>query len=159
MPRNSMILAAAALAAALAAAPAAAQNSGWYIGGGVGEAKADFATGDFASLATGSYSADDSDTGLRFFGGRLDDNDKLPNPGNPVGIIGAGYHTDPGFAVTGKLSGSTLTLTTAASNLGLASGGPTFSVTAFSMAGPLESEELTAAYTMRTVDASPPFDR
>jgi hypothetical protein len=27
------------------------------------------------------------------------------------------------------------------------------------MAGPLEAEELTAAYTMRTVDALPPFDR
>jgi hypothetical protein len=49
-----------------------------------------------------------------------------------------------------------LTLTTAASNLG---SGNLYSVTAFSMAGPLESEELTAAYTMRTVDASPPFDR
>jgi hypothetical protein len=98
-------------------------------------------------------------TGLRFFGGILDDNDKLPNPGNPVGFIGAGYHTDPGFTVTGKLSGSTLTLSTAASNLGLGSGGTAYSVTGFSMAGPLESEELTAAYTMRTVDASPPFDR
>lgn len=61
--------------------------------------------------------------------------------------------------MTGKLSGSTLTLSTAASNLGLASGGTAYSVTGFSMAGPLESEELTAAYTMRTVDASPPFDR
>jgi hypothetical protein len=97
--------------------------------------------------------------GLRFFGGRLDANDKLPNPGNPVGFIAAAYHTDPGFAVSGSLNGTTLTLKTAASNLGLASGGTAYSVTGFSMAGPLESEELTAAYTMRTVDASPPFDR
>lgn len=97
--------------------------------------------------------------GLRFFGGRLDANDKLPNPANPVDSIAAGYHTDAGFVVTGTLSGSTLTLTTAASNLGLGAGGKTYSVTAFSMAGPLEAEELTAGYTMRTVDASPPFDR
>ena len=69
MPRFSSMLAAAALAATLAAAPAAAQNSGWYIGGGAGQSKADFATGDFAGLATGSYSVDDSDIGLRFFGG------------------------------------------------------------------------------------------
>jgi hypothetical protein len=95
-------------------------------------------------------------TGLRFFGGVLDANDKLPNPANPVDSIAAGYHTDAGFTVTGKLSGNTLTLSTPASNLGL---GTAYSVTAFSMAGPLESEEITAAYTMRTVDASPPFDR
>lgn len=69
MTRSSMILAAAVLAASLAAAPAAAQNSGWYMGGGAGQTNADFATGDFASLATGSYSNDDSETGLRFFGG------------------------------------------------------------------------------------------
>jgi opacity protein-like surface antigen len=69
MPRTKIMLAAAALAATLAAAPAAAQNSGWYIGGGAGQSKADFATGDFAGLATGAYSVDDSDVALRFFGG------------------------------------------------------------------------------------------
>lgn len=69
MSCRSMVLAAAALCAALATAPAAAQNSGWYIGGGPGQTKADFTAGDFASLATGTYSADDSDIGLRFFGG------------------------------------------------------------------------------------------
>jgi hypothetical protein len=98
-------------------------------------------------------------SGLRFFGGVLDANDKLLNPANPVDFIAAAYHADPGFAVTGSLSGSTLTLTTAASSIGLGSGGSLFSVTAFSMAGPLETEELTAAYTMRTVDSSAPFDR
>jgi hypothetical protein len=98
-------------------------------------------------------------SGLRFFGGVLDANDKLPNPANPIDSIAAGYHTDAGFVVTGKLSGTTLTLTTSASNLALGAGGKLYSVTAFSMAGPLEAEELTAGYTMRTVDASPPFDR
>jgi OOP family OmpA-OmpF porin len=65
----STVLAVAALAALLALAPAAAQNSGWYIGGGLGQTKADFDTGDFTSLATGSYSADDSEVAPRVFGG------------------------------------------------------------------------------------------
>jgi OOP family OmpA-OmpF porin len=65
----STVLAVAALAALLAGAPAAAQNSGWYIGGGLGQTKADFDTGDFTSLATGSYSADDSEVAPRVFGG------------------------------------------------------------------------------------------
>jgi hypothetical protein len=41
----------------------------------------------------------------------------------------------------------------------LTGGGTLYSVSAFALAGPLEAEELTAAYTMRTVDASPPFDK
>jgi hypothetical protein len=97
--------------------------------------------------------------GLRFFGGVLDANDKLPNPANPIDAIAAGYHTDAGFAVTGQLQGTTLTLHTSAAALGLTNGGKVYSATAFAMAGPLEAEELTAAYTMRTVDASPPFDK
>ena len=67
--KRSMVLAAAALVALLASAPAAAQKSGWYIGGGPGQTKADFATGDFTSLATGSYSADDDAVAPRVFGG------------------------------------------------------------------------------------------
>ena len=69
MSRKPAFLAAAALAALLAAAPAAAQNSGWYIGGGAGMTRADFAAGDFATLATGSYSADDDAVAPRVFGG------------------------------------------------------------------------------------------
>jgi OOP family OmpA-OmpF porin len=69
MHRKTLILAAAAFAAVLAAAPAAAQKSGWYIGGGPGFTKADFEAGDFASLATGSYSADDDAVAPRVFGG------------------------------------------------------------------------------------------
>ncbi|HEX5092752.1 MAG TPA: outer membrane beta-barrel protein [Burkholderiales bacterium] len=63
------ILAAAALAALLAAGPAAAQNSGWYIGGGGGMTNAKFTQGDFSGLATGTFSADDSEFAPRFFGG------------------------------------------------------------------------------------------
>jgi len=69
MSSKTPILAAAALAALLAAAPAAAQNSGWYIGGGPGFTQADFERGDFTSLATGSYSADDDAVAPRVFGG------------------------------------------------------------------------------------------
>jgi hypothetical protein len=98
-------------------------------------------------------------SGLRFFGGRLDADDRLINPANPIDAIAAGYHTDAGFAVTGDLKGKTLTLRGLASAFGLATGAKIYSVTGFSMAGPLEAEELTAGYTMRTADASPPFDR
>lgn len=58
-----------AIAALLASGQAAAQNSGWYIGGGPGATNAKFERGDFTGLATGTHSVDDSDTGLRVFGG------------------------------------------------------------------------------------------
>ena len=55
------ILAAAALAALLAAGPAAAQRSNWYIGGGIGQARADFVTSDFSPwLESGTYTHDDN---------------------------------------------------------------------------------------------------
>jgi len=70
MSRQSMVVAAAALAAALAAGPAAAQGSGWYIGGGPGQATADFVRSDFSPyLETGTYTADDSDFAPRLYGG------------------------------------------------------------------------------------------
>lgn len=69
MRNTTLALAAAALAASLASGPVAAQNSGWYIGGGPGATKADFERGDFTGLATGTYSADDSDVAPRVFGG------------------------------------------------------------------------------------------
>lgn len=53
----------------LVSAPALAQNSGWYMGGGLGSTKADFVRSDFTGLATGAYSAEDDDMGSRFFGG------------------------------------------------------------------------------------------
>ncbi len=53
----------------LVSAPALAQNTGWYIGGGLGSAMAEFVRGDFTGLATGTYSVDDEDLGTRFFGG------------------------------------------------------------------------------------------
>ena len=57
------------LVALFACAPALAQTSGWYIGGGVGSAKADFASGDFSGFATGTRTADDDDVSSRIFGG------------------------------------------------------------------------------------------
>ena len=70
MSRHSFVFAAAALAAMLAGGPAAAQGQGWYIGGGPGQAKADFVRGDFSPyLETGAYTADDSDFAPRLYGG------------------------------------------------------------------------------------------
>lgn len=55
---------------ALACGPALAQDTGWYVGGGIGSAKADFVRGDFTSLAPGAvYSADDDDFAGRLLGG------------------------------------------------------------------------------------------
>ena len=97
----------------------------------------------------------------RFFGGRLDANDKVLNPANPTssGVIAAGYHTD--FAATGSVISNTITIEAPQSMFppGLGSGTQLFSVTGFSMAGPLEANERLASDVMRTVDASPPFDR
>lgn len=53
----------------LACGPALAQNSGWYIGGGLGSTKAKFVDSDFGTFATGTRTADDDDIGSRFFGG------------------------------------------------------------------------------------------
>ena len=54
----------------LASGPALAQQgSGWYIGGGVGSAKADFVNADLATLATGTRTSDDDDIATRFFAG------------------------------------------------------------------------------------------
>jgi OOP family OmpA-OmpF porin len=70
MNRKSSTLAAAALAALFLSGHAAAQNSGWYLGGGPSSSRAKFERGDFVSLANATtYSADDTDVGLKVFGG------------------------------------------------------------------------------------------
>jgi opacity protein-like surface antigen len=99
MNAKRVVLAAAALAALLAAGPAAAQNSGWYIGGGAGFAKAKFEQGDFTGLATGAtYSADDTDTAPRVFGGyRI-----APNWGVEFGIAALGRFSHRYVGATGS---------------------------------------------------------
>jgi len=93
----------------------------------------------------------------RFFGGRIDANDGLPNPTSPNAFIAAGYHTDP-IAVSGTAADGIITLRVKAADLGLATGSEVYSVTGFAFAGPIEAVEITAATPMRTVDANPPFD-
>jgi uncharacterized repeat protein (TIGR01451 family) len=93
---------------------------------------------------------------VRFFGGRLDGNDKLISAGNPTAVFGAGYHTD--FAASGTVSGNQITIRAPLSAFGLSSGTSLYSVTAFTMAGPSEATELTIDHIMRTIDATPPFD-
>ena len=69
--------------------PALAQTSGWYIGGGVGTARADFVRSDFTALAPGAaYSAEDDDVSGRLFGGyRL-----APNLAIEAGIASLGSY-------------------------------------------------------------------
>jgi uncharacterized repeat protein (TIGR01451 family) len=93
---------------------------------------------------------------VRFFGGKLDGNDKLVSAGNPTAVFGSGYHQD--FAATGTVSGNQITIRAPLSAFGLSSGTSLYSVTGFTMAGPSEATELTIDHIMRTVDATPPFD-
>ncbi len=97
-------------------------------------------------------------SGLRFFGGRLDANDKVVAEASPTATFAAGYHTDAGVAVSGAIEGSTLVLRAPASSFGLQSGDRVFSVTGFTAAGPSEATEITIGRIMRTVDATPPAD-
>jgi hypothetical protein len=75
-------------------------------------------------------------------------------------VVGARYVADSGFAVTGGLSNGVLMLAAPASQFNLPSGTAVQSVTAFSMAGPSETDAAAAtiASSMRTIDATPPFD-
>jgi uncharacterized repeat protein (TIGR01451 family) len=93
---------------------------------------------------------------LRFFGGKLDANDKLASATNPTATFAAGYHTD--FTATGTLSGGELVIRAPATRFGVGVGSNVFSVTAFTMAGPKEADEILIERIMRTVDATPPFD-
>jgi hypothetical protein len=97
-------------------------------------------------------------SGLRFFGGRLDANDKVVAEASPTATFAAGYHTDAGVAVSGSVEGPTLVLRAPAAAFGLQSGDRLFSVTGFSAAGPSEATEITIGRIMRTVDATPPAD-
>ncbi|HUQ43029.1 MAG TPA: DUF11 domain-containing protein [Candidatus Limnocylindria bacterium] len=95
---------------------------------------------------------------LRFFGGKLDANDKLVGATSPTAVFAAAYHTDSGIAATGSVSGQVLTIRAPMSAFGLVSGTPLYSVTGFTMVGPSEATEITIDRIMRTVDATPPFD-
>jgi hypothetical protein len=96
-----------------------------------------------------------SDGTVRFFGGKLDANDSISNG---TSTLGAGYHTDAAYPVTGTLDGGALTLRAPLSAFGLAVGSAITGANAFSMAGPAESLDQTILDPMRTIDATPPFD-
>jgi hypothetical protein len=95
----------------------------------------------------------------RFFGGKLDGNDKIYAPADAVGyVIGAAYRSDASYAVTGAVEGNTLVLRAPASAFGVTSGQSVYSVTAFTMAGPSEANDTQLENVERTVDVTPPFD-
>ena len=91
----------------------------------------------------------------RFFGGILDDNDRLLDDET---VRGAGYHTDGNMPVRGAIENGALVLRGKASDFGIVDGTKVYSVTAFTMAGPSEARETTIFDVMRTIDATPPFD-
>lgn len=95
---------------------------------------------------------------VRYFGGSLSTSDGVTNGTGT--IVGARYTAKSGFTVSGGLTNGVLTLVAPAPQFGLTSGTAVQSVSAFSMAGPSESDTTatTIANSMRTVDATPPFD-
>jgi hypothetical protein len=103
---------------------------------------------------------------LRFFGGRLDQNDRLSLLPVSPSTFGAGYHTDAGVHVTGNIrarstSGGTdytIIMRAPAADFGIGPATKYVSAGALALAGPDEGLETTALRIMRTVDASPPFD-
>jgi hypothetical protein len=96
---------------------------------------------------------------LRFFGGKLDDNDQLINPANGA-VSGAGYHTDAGYHVTGSVivRDNVIELKAPVGDFGFAAGTKLFSVAPYAEAGPSEANELTVLLIMRVVDSAEPFD-
>jgi len=96
-----------------------------------------------------------SDGTVRFFGGKLDANDKYTNG---TSTLGAGYHTDPAYPVVGSVRKGMITLRAPLAAFGLAVGSRITGANAFSMAGPSETLDLTIFDPMRTVDVTPPFD-
>ncbi|MEA2460663.1 MAG: hypothetical protein QOH90_840, partial [Actinomycetota bacterium] len=92
---------------------------------------------------------------LSYFGGKMNDNDKLTNG---VSMLGAGYHADENIKVKGAFKGNVVTLKTPLKSFKFKKNKRLFSATAFGMAGPAEANETTILRTMRTVDATPPFD-
>lgn len=123
MNRKPSMLAAAAFAALLLSGQVAAQNSGWYVGGGIGSNKADFVRSDFTAtgLATGTYTADGDDVGGRVFGGfRV-----APNWAVELGLASLGRYqhryNNAGNVAVYDYDASALTVA-AAANLPLAGG-------------------------------------
>jgi hypothetical protein len=114
-----------------------------------------FATADDVFHLSMEFNTDGT---VRFFGGRLDANDKVEN--GTGATVGSRYVADTGFTVTGTLGHGALTLRAPASQFGVGLGSPLFSVTGFATAAPSESN-LTARIvtnSARTIDATPPFD-
>jgi hypothetical protein len=111
-----------------------------------------FSTAEDVFHLSMEYNSDDT---IRFFGGKLDANDVLSNG---TSALGAGYHTDAGYPVTGTVGNGFITLRAPLAAFGLAVGSRITGANAFSMAGPTEALEKLFFIPMRTVDASPPFD-
>lgn len=99
-----------------------------------------------------------TDGNRRFFGGKLDANDRLMTSDSYEFVNGAGYHSDA-TSVSGVVEDGALVLRAPAADFGLAAGSEVYSVTAFAMAGPREADETALDDIMRTVDATPPFDQ
>jgi uncharacterized repeat protein (TIGR01451 family) len=94
----------------------------------------------------------------RFFGGKLDANDKLVSEISPTTTFAASYKADAGFPVSGTISGDTITLRAPASAFGLTAGDRLFSAAGYALAGPSEATEISIGRIMRTVDATAPFE-
>jgi len=112
-----------------------------------------FSTADDVFHLSMEYNADGT---VRFFGGKLDANDSLSNGSS---TLGATYHTDAGYVVSGTMDAGAITLRAPLAAFGgLSVGSSVTGANAFAMAGPAETIELLITDPMRTIDATPPFD-
>jgi hypothetical protein len=95
---------------------------------------------------------------VRFFGGLLDGDDGVQN--GTGATVGARYVADPGFTVTGSIRDGVITLMAPKAQFAVDTGTALYSVTGFSLAGPSEQDATATliANSMRTIDATPPFD-
>jgi hypothetical protein len=114
-----------------------------------------FATaGEVSFMAMDFDPAASSACRCTFYGGTLGTNDQLINPASGA-VIGAAYAPDPGVAVTGSIANGTITFSVPASQVGMGTKRPIFSVSAFVQVGPTLPDGLNP---MRTLDASRPLD-
>jgi hypothetical protein len=95
---------------------------------------------------------------IRFFGGVVDADDGVQN--GTGAIVGARYVADPAFTVTGSIRNGVITLIAPKGQFGVTTGTPLYSVGGFALAGPTEQDPTATliANSMRTIDATPPFD-
>ena len=96
-----------------------------------------------------------SDGSKQAFGGKLDGNNATTGSVNAVTY---NPKSTNGVPVVAKLTKNGITLKAKSAKLGVRAGERIYSFTAFSFAGPAQSQEISASALSRMIDATPAFD-